>query len=279
MPAKSMLAATRQRRRRPKQNAPPAADGSNSNDRYHLRVLTRALDVLEAFSEERPQLGLKEIAKLAGLPESSLFRILLTMQARGYLVQNRDGAYELPPKMLFGKLHERSERMCAAMRPYLESLAHRFDETASLAYLFGEHIKAIDTVETFHEIRITNKPGRVLPPHCSSLGKAITAFQENEFIERILESYGLYRRTEKTVIDRQALKLEFERIRARGYAVDREETTIGGICIGAPITANGAPVFAAVSVSTPLVRMTPERERAIIEAVRDTARQAALAPG
>jgi len=278
MHTKSMLAATRQRRRRPKQNAPPAADGSNSNQRYYLRVVTRALDVLEAFSEERPQLSLKEIARLVDLPESSLFRILLTMQARGYLVQNQDGAYELPPKILFGKLHERSERMRAAMRPYLESLAHRFDETASLAYLFGEHIKAIDTVETFHEIRITNKPGRVLPPHCSSLGKAITAFQENEFIERILESYGLYRRTDKTVIDRQALKLEFEQIRARGYAVDREETTIGGICIGAPITAGGAPVFAAVSVSTPLVRMTPERERAIIEAVRDIARQAALAP-
>lgn len=269
-------AATTQRRRRPKHSVSASGGGRESGEQYHLKAITRALDVLECFSDERPNLSLKEIGEFVDLPESSLFRILLTLESRGYLTQNPDGSYCLPPKLLFGKLHDRAERARAIVRPHLQQLASRFDETASLAYLFGDRIQALDTVETFHAIRMTNKPGRVLPPHCSSLGKVITAFQEPGLINRILETYGLYRRTEKTVVDRQALLSEFEEIRRRGYAVDREETVLGGVCIGAAITVDQAPVSLALSLSTPLVRMTPEREQEIISAVLETARLAAL---
>jgi DNA-binding IclR family transcriptional regulator len=266
----------RQRRRRPKHTVSAAGGARESGEQYHLKAITRALDVLECFSDGRPNLGLKEISELMNLPESSLFRILLTLENRGYLTQNGDGSYCLPPKLLFGKLYDRAERARAIVRPFLQQLASRFDETANLAYLFGDRIQALDTVETFHEIRMTNKPGRVLPPHCSSLGKAITAFQEPPYIDRILETYGLYRRTERTVVDRQALLSEFEDIRKRGYAVDREETVIGGVCIGAAITADGTPVSLALSVSTPLVRMTAAREQEMIGAVLESARLAAL---
>ena len=265
-----------QRRRRPKHAVASAGHARQSGEQYHLKAITRALDVLECFSDERPDLGLKEIGQLMDLPESSLFRILLTLENRGYLRQHADGSYCLPPKLLFGRLHDRAERARIIVRPFLQQLASRFDETASLAYLFGDRIQALDTVETFHEIRMTNKPGRVLPPHCSSLGKAITAFQAPAHIDRILEGYGLYRRTEKTVVDRQALLAEFETIRKRGYAVDREETVLGGVCIGAAIASDGTPVSLALSVSTPLVRMTPAREQEIVGAVLENARLAAL---
>jgi len=264
-----------QRRRRPKHSV-STQHARESGEQYHLKAITRALDVLECFSDERSNLGLKEISELMDLPESSLFRILLTLENRGYLTQNADGSYCLPPKLLFGKLHDRAERARIIVRPFLQQLASRFDETASLAYLFGDRIQALDTVETFHEIRMTNKPGRVLPPHCSSLGKVITAFQDAQQIDRILETYGLYRRTENTVVDRQALLAEFEATRKRGYAVDREETVMGGVCIGAAITVDKSPVTLALSLSTPLVRMTPAREQEIIGAVLESARLAAL---
>lgn len=265
-----------QRRRRPKHPVSTPGHPRESGEQYHLKAITRALDVLECFSDERPNLSLKEIGDVIDLPESSLFRILLTLESRGYLTQNTDGSYCLPPKLLFGKLHDRAERARAVVRPHLQQLASRFDETASLAYLFGDRVQALDTVETFHEIRMTNKPGRVLPPHCSALGKVITAFQDPALINRILETYGLYRRTEKTVVDRQALLAEFDQIRRRGYAVDREETVMGGVCIGAAVTADGSPVSLALSLSTPLVRMTPAREQEITAAVLETARLAAL---
>jgi DNA-binding IclR family transcriptional regulator len=98
-------------------------------------------------------------------------------------------------------------------------------------------------------------------------------------MNRLLESYGLYRRTENTVTERQAVLTEFTEIRKRGYAVDREESVLGGVCIGAAIRTEGGHVVSALSVSTPLVRMTPEREREITQVVLETARAAALALG
>lgn len=264
-----------QRRRRPKRAATASAQVGDSGAQYHLRGISRALDVLECFDDARPERTLKEICDDIGLPESSLFRILLTLHSRGYLVQNPDGAYTLAPKILLGRLHERAERVRGVLRPHLQKLAGRFDETASSAYLFQDRIQVLDSVETFHSIRMTNKPGRVLPPHASSLGKAITAFQKAELIERILEVYGLVPRTARTVCDRQALIAEFEHIRAAGYAVDREESVPGGICIAAAISLDSGSVIAAVSVSTPAVRMSPERELDITRAVLDTARVAA----
>jgi DNA-binding IclR family transcriptional regulator len=265
----------RGRRRRPKYRQQAARA-----EQYHLRAIQRALDVLEAFTDTRPELTLKDLSGLLGLSaESSLFRTLLTLADRGYLVQEPDGAYCLPPKLLYGRIYERAEQLRHSLRPYLQELARRFDETASLAYLFGDRIQVLDSVETFQEIRLSNKPGRVLPPHCSSLGKAITAFQPPELIDRILEVYGLHRRTERTIVDRQVLLAEFEQIRRRGWAADREESVVGGMCLGAPVTLEGRHVTTAISVSVPMVRMTPEREEAIARAVLQTAREAARVLG
>ncbi len=268
------LPSGRQRRRRPKAKG-KAADGSPArNDQYQMKAIARALDVLDAFDDTDTPLALKDIAGLVHLPESSLFRILLTLKAQGYLLQNEDGSYRLPDKLLYGRLHERGERLKKALRPLLEGLAAQFDETASLAYLYGDRIRVLDAVETFQEIRMTNRPGRALPPHCSSMGKAITAFQEPARIERMFDAYGLFRRTEYSIIDRHVLVQEFAAIRERGYAADRQETVLGGICLGAPITAADKRVIAAMSVSTPMIRMTREREAEITRTVMEFARRA-----
>ncbi|MEO8027244.1 MAG: IclR family transcriptional regulator [Bryobacteraceae bacterium] len=265
-----------QRRRRPKRGASSSTPKEDAGSQYHQRAISRALDVLEGFSDEHPELTLKEMSQRIDLPESSLFRILLTLESRGYLVQSADGAYTLAPKLLLGRLQERAEQVRVVLRPHLQQLAGRFDETASSAYLFENRIEALDSVETFHAIRMTNKPGRVLSPHASSLGKVITAFQKPELIDRMIEVYGLVPRTPRTVTDRQALLAEFERIRAQGYALDREESVMGGVCIGAAIAIDNNSVMAGLSVSTPVVRMTPEKELEITRAVLDAARRAAL---
>jgi IclR family acetate operon transcriptional repressor len=263
------------RRRRPKRAR--AEKSAGEPQLYLSKAVARALDVLDCFSDRHPALSLKEIAQLVPMPESSLFRILVTLEARGYLDQNPDGSYQLSGKVLFGRLYECAERLRQVARPYLQQLATRFDETASLAYLFVDKIQVLDTVESLQTIRFTNTPGRVLPPHCSSLGKAITAFQPLEKMERILEVYGLFRRTEKSITDRGALLAEFEEIRRSGYACDREESVPGGVCFGAPVRAGDTPVVASVSLSVPVVRLTPERESEMIEAVRQTGREIALA--
>jgi len=270
MPRKITPAAVAEKspRRRIPKWALHSADAS-SNEQYYLRSIGRALEVLDCFDGKSP-LALKDIGISTGLPESSLFRVLLTLEKHGYLQQAVDGTYQLAPKLRFGWISEQGNTLRNKVRPELERLAQRFNETASMAYLFDDRIHVLDSIETFHEIRMSNRVGRVLPPHCSALGKAITAFQDRSLAEQIVEIYGLSRRTDHTITDRSRLFDEFAEIRKTGIACDREESILGGICYSAALRPAGRQVLAAISLSTPVVRMNPERDaetrRALLEA-------------
>ncbi|CAN5597051.1 IclR family transcriptional regulator [soil metagenome] len=268
------------RRRSPQWAVADFAETGTSDitpDRYSSKALERALDTLEAFDSTSEAMSLKELSQATGQPESSLYRTLTTLQKRDYLLQNRNGTYQLTTKVLQGRMYEKAERVRSVARPYLEELGRRFDETASLAYLFTDYIQVLDTVETFHPIRVTNRAGRIIPPHCSSMGKIILSYQTNDIADRMLETYGLVRRTQHSISDRQALREEMERSKEAGYAVDREESMLGGTCYGAPIFAGSGAVVAALSVSTPIQRLTPEREVEIRDAVMSVAAQISAA--
>ena len=266
------------RRRKPKTQAGRyrVPDRSSAID-YYSKAIGRALDVLECFEDGETTLSLVEISKLKGFPESSLFRILLTLEAHGYILRTPDGSYKLAPKLLFGKLYDRAQKVRDTVRPFLKQLNSQFNETTSMGVLFQDRIEVVDTIEAIQEIRRTNTLGRVLPPHCSSIGKAIVAFQDRSIIDRILRINGISKRTEKTITEHVLLLQEYEKIRARGYSLDREESTLGGVCFGAPIYDERRHVIAALSISVPLFRLAPEREPEFIRSVMDTARQASEA--
>lgn len=257
------------RRRIPKWALQTGESGA-ADEQYYLRSIGRALNVLNCFDGQVP-LSLKEIGVRTDLPESTLFRVLLTLEKHQYLEQHRDGTYQLAPKLIFGWLAQAANHVREVARPEIERLASTFNETVSVAYLYDDRIHVLDCMETFHEIRMTNKIGRVLPPHCSAMGKAITAFQDRALADRILEVYGLSPRTEKTIVDRHKLFQEFEEVRKTGIGCDREESIRGGICFGAALRTEGKPVVAAISLSTPTMRMTKEREKEIRAAVLESA--------
>jgi DNA-binding IclR family transcriptional regulator len=267
-PQRSAVAEKTVRRRVPKwamQSGKASTDGQ-----YYLRTIGRALEVLNCFDGQIP-LSLKDICARVKLPESSLFRVLLTLEKHKYLQQHHDGTYQLAPKLIFGWLVQAADRVRAIARPEIERLARTFDETVSASYLFDDRIHVLDCVETFHEIRMTNKIGRVLPPHCSAMGKVITAFQDRHQADRILEVYGLAPRTEHTIVDRHKLFTEFEETRRTGISVDREESIRGGICFGAALRTKTKPVVAAISISTPAIRMSAQLEKQIKAALLESA--------
>ncbi len=268
------------RRRRPK--VLPRLHGPTSASKPRepaqgAMAIQRALDVLECFPDGQTNLNMTEIREIVGLNESTLFRILLTLEGRGYLHRNGDGSYELAPKLLFGRLYERSEKVRQTVHSLMEQLTHTFNENTSLKFLFEDKIQTIDFVSAFQEIGYPNYYGKVLPPNCSSAGKAITAYQPKEVMERILQCYGLYKRTENTITDPRVLMEEYEQIRQRRYAVDREESHYGGICFAAPLFDRNQRVIAALSICSPAIRMNPQREKDMIEALISTAGKASLA--
>jgi IclR family acetate operon transcriptional repressor len=269
--AKKLIAKAENPRRRKPQWATVAAISDPKpevlSERYHSRTIERALDALEAFDSGTTSLSLKDLSSVIDQPESSLYRVLTTLQKRDYLLQNRDGTYQLTRKVLHGRLYERAELLKVTARPFIEELSRQFDETVSLSYLFTDYVQVLDTIEAFHPIRVTNRAGRIIPPHCSSMGKAIMAYQSSEVADRMLETYGLVRRTEHSISDRQTLRMELETSRKSGFAVDRQESMLGGICYGAPIFLSPVSVVGAISVSTPIQRLNKDREQQIRDSV------------
>jgi IclR family acetate operon transcriptional repressor len=273
--AKQLLPTKTPRRRTPQwalSEHSKASAPDHQEDRYHSRTIERALDALDAFGFSNAPRSLKEISAITSQPESSLYRVLTTLQKRNYLLQNRDGTYQLTRKVLYGRTLDMAEVLREFARPVLEDLGRSFDETVALSYLFTDYIQVLDTVETFHPIRVTNRIGRIIPPHCSSMGKAILAYQDNETADRMLETYGLNPRTVNSITDRGTLRRELENVRAQGFAVDREESMLGGVCYGAPIVSSGN-VIGALSVSTPIPRLDPAREDSIRLGVMEAARR------
>jgi len=121
----------------------------------------------------------------------------------------------------------------------MRRLSMEFRETVSLAALMGNHIEVVAALDSPHLVRMANVVGRILPPHASSMGKAITAFQGNELRERLIVSYGMTLFTPNTISDQRQLEEYFEKIRSTGISCDDEENTLGGVCYGVPSTHQG----------------------------------------
>jgi DNA-binding IclR family transcriptional regulator len=109
------------------------------------------------------------------------------------------------------------------------------------------------------------------------MGKAITAFQTQERREKLLRSHGIYRFTDRTVVDEGDLCREWERVQAQRFAVDREESVYDGVCFAAPIFGESGEVNAAISLSLPKARLRDaEHEAAIVKALTAAATQIAV---
>jgi IclR family acetate operon transcriptional repressor len=267
--AKESASATTLRKGRRK-----GTEGAGPRDPYFSRAVSKALEALEFLHANQGPMTLNEIAQRVQLSKTSAFRLLRTLECIGYLESNGGGQYSLA----MGASSVVSTRFIACLlragTPRLRDLSRELQETASLAALFDNRVEVVAVVESSQAIRMSNVVGHILPPNASSLGKMITAFQSGERREKLLRSCGMWRFTAQTIIGRNELDRELDRVRAQEFAVDREETVAGGICFAVPIRGESNEVAAAVSVSLPKVRVRDEsHEQAILAALKAAAAQ------
>jgi DNA-binding IclR family transcriptional regulator len=242
-------------------------------DRYFSRAVSKALEVLEILKRSPQPQALHQLTATVALTKSSLFRILHTLEATGYIEKTADGRYLIsidrrpliPTSML--------TRLLRIATPHLKELTRQFRESTAIGVLFDNHIEAMAVVESPQMIRMGNTPGRILQPHASAIGKSIAAFQTEERRERLLRSYGILRMTPQTITDENLLREEFRRVREQGYALDSSETTVDGQCFGCPILMGDGDVLAAISMSMPKSRVgSAENQQKLIDSVVRTAR-------
>jgi DNA-binding IclR family transcriptional regulator len=241
-------------------------------DKYFSKVIGKALDIIAILRSSAQPLSLNELTLQLELAKSSVFRILHTLEVSGYIVRDAAGRYTVAADLQAWAPGQLRTALVDAASPALKELSREFRETVSLAMRFENRVEVIATLESPHLIRMGNTVGRIVPPYASSLGKAVAAFQPEEVRDRLVRSYGIHRFTEHTVTDEVELKREFELVRSRGYSTDEEESVLEGCCFGTPILDAYGDAIAAISVSSPKMRMRDERlQKRLVAALRRAA--------
>jgi len=148
-------------------------------------------------------------------------------------------------------------------RPLMTRIAYEVGETVHLALLDRAEVLYIERVEAQRSLTMGSKLGARNPVYCTALGKAILSCSPEGEVDRILAGLRMEARTRNTITNVLAFKRELDRIRERGYAIDEEEIEEGIRCIAAPVLNASERALAAMSVSGPSSRITPDRYQLI----------------
>jgi len=239
-----------------------------------VQSVDRAIQILKLFSEDRKEMKLTEIANELGLNKSTVYGILSTLKYHGLIDQDeKTQKYRLGLYLMrLGNLVANSIDVINIAHPIIEEVSHRLNETVHLSKLDRLEIVYLDKVESNQSIRISTAIGTRKPAYCTGMGKVLLAFSDLNEVEKSLPD-KLQAFTPNTVIDKKVLLEELRDIKKIGYAIDREESEIGLMCIAAPIFDYNGEVKYALSVSGPTPRITEERLEKIINIAKDAARK------
>lgn len=239
--------------------------------RYRIKVLEKALNILDLFDEEGKELSVTEISTGLDLNKPSTFRILSNLEDFGYLDKDpKTSRYCLGSKLYhLGSLAEPHVRIKKVARPFLKRMNEQCNETVHLAVLQQGEALYVDKIEGKRTIRVITRVGTRLPAHCSGVGKVLLSALSEEALVKILLKKGLARFTENTITDLDVLKLELTKCEKRRYSTDNEEIEEGLKCVAAPVNENGK-IVAAISISAHSERFNKESLR-YISMVMETA--------
>ncbi|WP_254546515.1 IclR family transcriptional regulator [Halomarina pelagica] len=239
-----------------------------------LKTVARAFDVVRAL-EELDGAGVTELAEHLDLSKSVVYNYLTTLRDEKFVVKEGD-TYSLSLQFLLVGEYVRNQNVLYRIgKGEVEELAEKTGEYAHLST--EQHGLSVNLYKVSGEKAVgsdyqTSKLQRADYLHFSATGKAILAHLPRERVNWIVDTYGLPRKTEETITDRDALFAELEHVRERGYALNDEEEIKGLQAVGAPVRNRHGRVLGSVSVSGPVKRMNdPDYHRTVVESVVNAA--------
>ncbi|MFC5265909.1 IclR family transcriptional regulator [Kribbella qitaiheensis] len=225
-----------------------------------VQTVTRALELLDRIADHGEPVTVSSLATESGLPLPTAHRLLKTLVALGYVRQLPSRRYSLGPRLI--RLGEHAGRaLGAAAHPFLTRLVDSTGETANLAMRESDMVVYVAQVPSRHAMRMFTEIGRRVLPHCTGVGKAMLSQLPDDEVKSLVQRTGMPALTDRTITDLGALLADLELIRARGWAEDNGEQEIGVRCLAVPVLGTG--IAAALSVSGPEARITPEAGRRI----------------
>lgn len=217
-----------------------------------LQSVDRALSILE-FLVKGPS-SVTEIGDALGIHKSTAFRMLATLEQKGFVTQEQErGKYRLGRTLVYlAEAVNIDTDLLHASRPVCKWLSEVTQETVNVAVLEKNEVVNIDQVIGSSGVVSYNWVGKRNPLSCTSTGKVLLAFAESQKV-------SLEKCTEYSIDDLYFFHKQLEDIRQKGYGFTLEELEPGLNAVAAPIFSMTGGVVASLSVSGPSYRVTKER--------------------
>lgn len=227
----------------------PAAGGSLKPGDGYVQSFARGLEVIRSFSAAAPRQTLTEVAGRAGLTRAGARRILLTLQALGY-VESDGKLFALTPRILdLGFAYLSSMPMWNVAEPAMEALVEKVKESCSAAVLEGTDIVYVLRVPTRKIMSIGLGVGSRLPAYCTSMGRMLLADLADDEVLRRLRASKRAPLTRHTVVEADALLGKVQQARRQGWCLVNQELEEGLVSIAAPLTNRAGRTVAALNIS------------------------------
>ena len=253
----------------------------SSTSKTTVQSVERTLDILEALAD-RGEAGIAQLSQQVNLHASTVHRLLSTLIARGYVRQNQEtGRYMLSLKALdmARAVRDHLDLRVEAL-PVLRELMQKSGETANLSVLDGHQLVYLEQVSSPEwMLRMFVQVGARAPLHSTASGKVLLAHLPAVQLDVMLEGYTLTPFASRTIVDKGVLLSELKEVRRNGYATDYGEQEEGVSCVAAPVRDFTGQVVAAISVSGPWIRITPERVMELVPLVKEACAKLSSALG
>jgi IclR family acetate operon transcriptional repressor len=226
-----------------------------------------------AQAPARP-VGVTEIATGLGLSKAVVFRILVSLQDRGYVeFDSASRRYLLGPKCLaLGTAFMARADTRRSVHDALVTLSGKSQETATMSLRTGWERMYVDQILPPDDIKMVVPIGRLFPLHAGASSKAFLAFLPAAERDRFFAEHAqLPALTERTVVDEDALRIELEEIRSAGFASSLGERQHGAASVAAPILGGDGVPTAVISVCGPIERFAGRRDDAARLLLEETA--------
>ena len=220
----------------------------------------RAFSVLEAVAESSQSVSISDVAEKVHVDRSTAYRMLSTLQEAGYVTQDdTTKRFKLSYKVIsLSRNLLVDNEITSLIYRTLRNISDATEETVELSVLDGLQTVLVQQVRGTQRVTANFHIGDRSDLHCTSIGKALLAYQDTLYVERVIAN-GLPKRAVNTITDPQELRIELHRIRTQGYAVDNLELADDMRCIAVPIFESGARVIRGISISGPATRFSLEK--------------------
>ena len=227
--------------------------------------LQKGLGVLEILAANPGGLTLTEMAERAELTRAGARRLLLTLAASGYAIQN-GRTFTLSPRLLaIARTYLQGASLWNFAEPFMRKVATELSESCSAAILAGEDVVYVARVPGRHILSVALHVGMRLPAWCTSMGRVLLSDLPQPQLSEFLADASIKQNTPKSITDRSKLADAITKAAQLGYAIVDEELEMGLRSIAVPIRDRSRKIVAAINVSTQSSRFTPaEMKREIL---------------